>query len=106
MTFNKRNINSLFYTFIITHLIVWTLIPTITNNCTNYSNNNLHSDFYCLDNDDNGNCIVQAEACYDIKVAQTGLSNARRAELTTEIRWEDAYNNKDTLYFCVTQIIY
>ena len=32
MTFNKRNINSLFYTFIITHLIVWTLIPTITNN--------------------------------------------------------------------------
>ncbi len=32
MTFNKRNINTLFYTFITTHLIVWTLVPTITNN--------------------------------------------------------------------------
>ena len=81
-------------------------IPAITNNCTNYSNNSLHSNFYCLDKDDNNDCIVEAEACYDIKIAQTGLSNARRADLTTEIRWEDAYNNKDTLYFCVTQIIY
>jgi len=32
MTFNKRNINNLFYIFITTHLIVWTLVPTITNN--------------------------------------------------------------------------
>ena len=32
MTFNKRNINNLFYIFIVTHLIVWTLVPTITNN--------------------------------------------------------------------------
>ncbi len=32
MTFNKRNINNLFYIFITTHLIVWTLIPSITNN--------------------------------------------------------------------------
>ncbi len=32
MTFNKRNTNSLFYIFITTHLIVWTLVPTITNN--------------------------------------------------------------------------
>ena len=32
MTFNKRNINNLFYTFITTHLILWTLVPTITNN--------------------------------------------------------------------------
>ena len=81
-------------------------IPSITSNCNNYSNNNLHSNFYCLDRDINDECIVEAEACYDIKVAQTGISSARRAALTTEIRWEDAYNNKDTLYFCVTQIIY
>ena len=32
MTFNKRNTNNLFYIFITTHLIVWTLVPTITNN--------------------------------------------------------------------------
>jgi len=32
MTFNKRNINNLLYIFITTHLIVWTLVPTITNN--------------------------------------------------------------------------
>ncbi len=32
MTFNKRNINNLFYIFITTHLFLWTLIPTITNN--------------------------------------------------------------------------
>ena len=32
MTFNERNINNLFYIFITTHLFVWTLVPTITNN--------------------------------------------------------------------------
>jgi len=32
MTFNKRNINNLLYIFIATHLFVWTLVPTITNN--------------------------------------------------------------------------
>ena len=32
MVINKRNINNLFYTFIITHLIIWTLVPTLTNN--------------------------------------------------------------------------
>ena len=32
MSFNERNINNLFYIFITTHLIVWTLVPTITNN--------------------------------------------------------------------------
>ena len=31
MTFNKRNINNLFYIFIVSHLIVWTLVPTFTN---------------------------------------------------------------------------
>ncbi len=29
---NKRNINNFFYIFITSHLIVWTLIPTLTNN--------------------------------------------------------------------------
>ena len=29
---NKRNINNFFYIFIAAHLIVWTLIPTLTNN--------------------------------------------------------------------------
>ena len=29
---NKRNINNFFYIFITAHLIVWTLIPTLTNN--------------------------------------------------------------------------
>ena len=32
MTFNERNISNLFYIFITTHLFVWTLVPTITNN--------------------------------------------------------------------------
>jgi len=31
MTPNKININNLFYIFIISHLIVWTLVPTLTN---------------------------------------------------------------------------
>ena len=32
MPLNKKNLNNLFYIFIITHLIVWTLVPTLTNN--------------------------------------------------------------------------
>jgi len=32
MFINKKNINNLFYIFITAHLIIWTLIPTITNN--------------------------------------------------------------------------
>ena len=32
MSLNKNNIQNLFYIFISTHLIVWTLIPTLTNN--------------------------------------------------------------------------
>ena len=32
MSFNKININRLFYTFITMHLILWTLVPTLTNN--------------------------------------------------------------------------
>ena len=31
MLINKRKINSLFYIFILTHLIIWTLVPTLTN---------------------------------------------------------------------------
>jgi 4-amino-4-deoxy-L-arabinose transferase-like glycosyltransferase len=31
MSFNKININKLFYSFIIIHLILWTLIPSLTN---------------------------------------------------------------------------
>ena len=31
MSFNKININKLFYLFIIVHLIIWTLVPTLTN---------------------------------------------------------------------------
>ena len=31
MTLNKININKLFYTFITSHLIIWTLVPTLTN---------------------------------------------------------------------------
>ena len=31
MTLNKININNLFYIFLISHLIVWTLVPTLTN---------------------------------------------------------------------------
>ena len=30
--FKKKNISNLFYLFLITHLFVWTLIPSITNN--------------------------------------------------------------------------
>ncbi len=32
MAINKKNILSLFYLFVATHLIVWTLVPTLTNN--------------------------------------------------------------------------
>ena len=32
MLTNKRNINNLFYIFITIHLVIWTLIPTLTNN--------------------------------------------------------------------------
>ena len=32
MSINKIDINKLFYSFIITHLILWTLIPSLTNN--------------------------------------------------------------------------
>jgi len=32
MSFNKTNINKLFYLFIIVHLILWTLVPSLTNN--------------------------------------------------------------------------
>ena len=31
MTNNKRNINNIYYIFIITHLIFWTLVPSLTN---------------------------------------------------------------------------
>jgi 4-amino-4-deoxy-L-arabinose transferase-like glycosyltransferase len=32
MSLNKNNIQNLFYIFIITHLILWTLVPSLTNN--------------------------------------------------------------------------
>ena len=32
MLINKNNINKLFYSFLIIHLILWTLIPSLTNN--------------------------------------------------------------------------
>ena len=32
MLINKRNINNLFYIFVVAHLIIWTLVPTLTNN--------------------------------------------------------------------------
>ena len=32
MLVNKKNINNLFYIFITSHLIIWTLVPSITNN--------------------------------------------------------------------------
>ena len=32
MLINKNNINKLFYSFLIIHLILWTLIPALTNN--------------------------------------------------------------------------
>ena len=32
MLLNKNNTNNLFYTFLIIHLILWTLIPSLTNN--------------------------------------------------------------------------
>jgi len=32
MSFNKININKLFYLFIIVHLILWTFVPSLTNN--------------------------------------------------------------------------
>jgi hypothetical protein len=27
----KRNINNIFFIFILSHLIIWTLVPTLTN---------------------------------------------------------------------------
>ena len=31
MSINNKNIDNVFYIFILTHLIFWTLIPTLTN---------------------------------------------------------------------------
>ena len=31
MTINNKNIDNLFYIFVTSHLIFWTLIPTLTN---------------------------------------------------------------------------
>ena len=31
MVFYKKNLNNLFYTFVTIHLIVWTLVPSLTN---------------------------------------------------------------------------
>ena len=31
MLINKRNINRFFYIFVVTHLIIWTLAPALTN---------------------------------------------------------------------------
>ena len=31
MALNKRNINNIFYIFVTSHLILWTIVPTITN---------------------------------------------------------------------------
>ena len=31
MALNKRNINNIFYIFVTTHLILWTVVPTFTN---------------------------------------------------------------------------
>ncbi len=31
MTINNKNINNVFYIFVIAHLIFWTLIPSLTN---------------------------------------------------------------------------
>ena len=31
MTINNKNIDNLFYIFVTSHLIFWTLIPTVTN---------------------------------------------------------------------------
>ena len=32
MALNKRNINNFFYIFITIHLLVWTLVPSLSNN--------------------------------------------------------------------------
>ena len=32
MSFNNINIKKLFYSFITIHLILWTLVPSLTNN--------------------------------------------------------------------------
>ena len=32
MSFNKIDINKIFYSFITLHLILWTIIPSLTNN--------------------------------------------------------------------------
>jgi 4-amino-4-deoxy-L-arabinose transferase-like glycosyltransferase len=32
MALNKKNLTNLLYIFIITHLVIWTLVPTLTNN--------------------------------------------------------------------------
>ena len=31
MTNNTRNINNIFYIFVLAHLIFWTLVPSLTN---------------------------------------------------------------------------
>ena len=32
MSVNIKNINNVFFIFLISHLIIWTIVPTLTNN--------------------------------------------------------------------------
>jgi hypothetical protein len=32
MALNKKNLTNLFYIFVTSHLIIWTLVPALTNN--------------------------------------------------------------------------
>jgi len=59
----------------------------------------------CLKENEDQECIFRAtELCYDLLSINTGDSNARRWEITTTIRWENANQGERDLSFYVVQM--
>ena len=59
----------------------------------------------CLKENEDEECIFQAsELCYDLLNINTGDSNAKRWDITTTIRWENANQGERDLSFYVVQM--
>ena len=59
----------------------------------------------CLKENEDQECIFRAtELCYDLLSINTGDSNARRWDITTTIRWENANQGERDLSFYVVQM--
>jgi len=59
----------------------------------------------CLQENDEEECLFRAtELCYDMLSIDTGISNARRWELTTTIKWNNTNQGERDLSFYVVQM--